>query len=64
SGNYNYRLSLKRAEEVKEYFSIRGIADDRLRVAAVGPVENGGIRLESIDARRKTRRVEVILFPK
>ncbi|MES9949189.1 MAG: AAA family ATPase [Candidatus Thiodiazotropha sp.] len=64
SGNYNYRLSLKRAEEVKEYFSIRGIADDRLHVAAVGPVENGGARLESIDARRKTRRVEVILFPK
>lgn len=64
SGNYNYRLSLKRAEEIKEYFTIRGIADNRLHVAAVGPVDNGGIRPESIDARRKTRRVEVILFPK
>lgn len=59
---YNDRLSLKRAEEVKRFFSQRGIDEARLRVAAVGAVspESGSITL---DERRGIRRVEVILFP-
>jgi outer membrane protein OmpA-like peptidoglycan-associated protein len=64
NGNYNYRLSLKRAETVKEYFTIRGIVDDRLQVAAVGSVKRGESRLETPDTRKTIRRVEVILFPK
>jgi type II secretory pathway predicted ATPase ExeA/outer membrane protein OmpA-like peptidoglycan-associated protein len=64
NGNYNYRLSLKRAEAVKEYFILRGIADDRLQAAAVGSVKRGEPRLESLDVRKAIRRVEVILFPK
>lgn len=63
SGNYNYRLSLKRAEAAKEYFTLRGIADDRLQVSAVGSVPSGSSRLENIDARKSVRRVEIILFP-
>ncbi|MEW8050857.1 MAG: AAA family ATPase [Candidatus Thiodiazotropha sp.] len=64
NGNYNYRLSMKRAEEVRQYFSVRGIADGRLQVAAVGQVGRVGTGLESIDDRQKIRRVELILFPK
>ncbi|WP_316365593.1 AAA family ATPase [Candidatus Thiodiazotropha sp. CDECU1] len=63
NGNYNYRLSLKRAEAVKKYFTLRGIADDRFQVTAVGSVQSGSSWLESIDARKVVRRVEVILFP-
>jgi type II secretory pathway predicted ATPase ExeA/outer membrane protein OmpA-like peptidoglycan-associated protein len=64
NGNYNHRLSLKRANAVKEYFTIRGIPEERLRVSAVGSVSNGQTKFESINARRQIRRVEVILFPK
>ncbi|MEW8467897.1 MAG: AAA family ATPase [Candidatus Thiodiazotropha sp.] len=62
--NYNYRLSMKRAEEVKRFFTTRGIADKRLLVTAVGSVSRDEPWLESVDARREIRRVEVILFPK
>jgi type II secretory pathway predicted ATPase ExeA/outer membrane protein OmpA-like peptidoglycan-associated protein len=62
--NYNRRLSLKRAEAVKEFFTLRGIADERLRVSAVGAISNGSPKFETIDSRRLIRRVEVILFPK
>jgi type II secretory pathway predicted ATPase ExeA/outer membrane protein OmpA-like peptidoglycan-associated protein len=61
--NYNRRLSLKRAEAVKEFFTLRGIPDERLRVSAVGAISNGDPKFESIDKRRLIRRVEVILFP-
>jgi type II secretory pathway predicted ATPase ExeA/outer membrane protein OmpA-like peptidoglycan-associated protein len=61
--NYNRRLSLKRAEAVKEFFTLRGIPDQRLRVNAVGAISNGDPKFESIDKRRLIRRVEVILFP-
>jgi type II secretory pathway predicted ATPase ExeA/outer membrane protein OmpA-like peptidoglycan-associated protein len=64
NGNYNYSLSLKRAEAVKEYFTIRGIADDRLQVAAVGSVKRSDYRWETLDTRKRIRRVEVILFPR
>jgi type II secretory pathway predicted ATPase ExeA/outer membrane protein OmpA-like peptidoglycan-associated protein len=64
NGNYNYRLSLKRAEAVREYFTIRGIADERLQVTAVGSVKRAESRLETLDIRKLIRRVEVILFPK
>ncbi len=59
---YNDRLSLKRAEEVKRFFSQRGIDEARLQVAAVGAVgpESGP---DTRDNRRGIRRVEVILFP-
>ncbi|MBT2972178.1 MAG: AAA family ATPase [Candidatus Thiodiazotropha sp. (ex Ctena orbiculata)] len=62
--NYNYRLSMKRAEEVKRFFITRGIADERLLVTAVGSVGRNEPRQKRVDARRETRRVEVILFPK
>ncbi|MET0070149.1 MAG: AAA family ATPase [Candidatus Thiodiazotropha sp.] len=62
--NYNYRLSMKRAEEVKRFFTTRGIADERLLVTAVGSVSRDEPWQESLDARREIRRVEVILFPK
>ncbi|MET0088691.1 MAG: OmpA family protein [Candidatus Thiodiazotropha sp.] len=60
--SYNDRLSLKRAEEVKQFFLQRGVDDARLRVTAVGAVspESGQ---NTLDERRGIRRVEVILFP-
>jgi type II secretory pathway predicted ATPase ExeA/outer membrane protein OmpA-like peptidoglycan-associated protein len=62
--NYNFRLSMKRAEAVKSFFTLRGIADERLQVAAIGSVGTKEPWLESIANRREIRRVEVILFPK
>ncbi|MGD9171651.1 MAG: AAA family ATPase [Candidatus Thiodiazotropha sp.] len=63
NGYYNYQLSLKRAKEVKEYFALRGIADERLQVGAVGSVNNGNTQFERLADRQRIRRVEVILFP-
>ena len=64
NNDYNYRLSLRRAEEVKQFFSLRGIAGDRLHVDAVGAVGvDSQSGLESDDAESERRRVEVILFP-
>jgi type II secretory pathway predicted ATPase ExeA/outer membrane protein OmpA-like peptidoglycan-associated protein len=61
--DYNYQLSLKRAEEVKQFFAMRGIGGDRLHVAAVGAVQEGVQRaLNPRDSARR-RRVELILFP-
>jgi outer membrane protein OmpA-like peptidoglycan-associated protein len=51
--NYNYSLSLNRAEKVKEFFTLRGIAEDRLQVSAVGSVKRGENWLESIEARKE-----------
>lgn len=62
--SYNRGLSLKRAEAVKRFFTVRGIPDERLKVSAVGAVSHGDPKYESIDNRRLIRRVEVILFPK
>jgi outer membrane protein OmpA-like peptidoglycan-associated protein len=62
--NYNYRLSLKRADAVRKFFTMRGIGETRLQVAAVGSVGKPEPWLDSIDTRREIRRVEVILFPK
>ncbi|MES9993678.1 MAG: AAA family ATPase [Candidatus Thiodiazotropha sp.] len=64
NSTYNYRLSLKRAKEVKDFFVFRGIAEDRLQMAALGSVGSSEPWLESIDAKQEVRRVEVILFPK
>jgi type II secretory pathway predicted ATPase ExeA/outer membrane protein OmpA-like peptidoglycan-associated protein len=63
NGYYNHQLSLKRAKKVKEYFALRGIADERLHVGAVGSVSNSKNQYESLADRRHIRRVEVILFP-
>jgi type II secretory pathway predicted ATPase ExeA/outer membrane protein OmpA-like peptidoglycan-associated protein len=60
--SYNYRLSLKRADEVKQYFVSRGIAGDRLHVTAVGTVEDE-VKVLILDESAKRRRVEMILFP-
>ncbi len=59
---YNDLLSLKRAEEVKQFFLQRGVDDVRLRVAAVGAISPESGR-DTLDNRRDIRRVEVILFP-
>jgi type II secretory pathway predicted ATPase ExeA/outer membrane protein OmpA-like peptidoglycan-associated protein len=61
--NYNYRLSLKRADEVKQFFTQRGIAGDRLNVAAVGAIEDGLQTTLRRSESAKRRRVELILFP-
>ena len=64
NNDYNYRLSLKRAEEVRRFFSLRGIAGDRLNVDAVGALEADlQPGLEDGDSESERRRVEVILFP-
>ncbi|MCG8028269.1 MAG: AAA family ATPase [Candidatus Thiodiazotropha taylori] len=59
---YNYQLSLKRADEVKQYFIKRGISGSRLHVAAVGTAEDE-IKVLTLSESAKRRRVEMILFP-
>lgn len=59
---YNYQLSLKRADEVKHYFIKRGISGSRLHVAAVGTAEDGS-KVLTLSESAKRRRVEMILFP-
>ncbi|MCG7923436.1 MAG: AAA family ATPase [Candidatus Thiodiazotropha lotti] len=59
---YNYQLSLKRADEVKQYFIKRGISGSRLHVAAVGTAEDE-IEVLTLSQSAKRRRVEMILFP-
>ncbi|MEJ2620799.1 MAG: AAA family ATPase [Candidatus Thiodiazotropha sp.] len=59
---YNYRLSLKRADEVKQYFVNRGIVGDRLHVTAVGAAEDE-VKVLTLNESAKRRRVEMILFP-
>jgi outer membrane protein OmpA-like peptidoglycan-associated protein len=60
--SYNYRLSLKRADEVKQYFISRGIAGNRLHVTAVGTAEDD-VKVLTLSESAKRRRVEMILFP-
>ncbi|MEW8627981.1 MAG: AAA family ATPase [Candidatus Thiodiazotropha sp.] len=60
--HYNYQLSLKRADEVKQYFIKRGISGSRLHVAAVGAAEDE-VRVLTLSESAKRRRVEMILFP-
>ncbi|MCG8001433.1 MAG: AAA family ATPase [Candidatus Thiodiazotropha lotti] len=59
---YNYQLSLKRADEVKQHFIKRGISGSRLHVAAVGTAEDE-IKVLTLSESAKRRRVEMILFP-
>ncbi|MBV2089800.1 MAG: OmpA family protein, partial [Candidatus Thiodiazotropha sp. (ex Ctena orbiculata)] len=59
---YNYQLSLKRADEVKYYFIKRGISGSRLHVAAVGTAEDES-KVLTLSESAKRRRVEMILFP-
>ncbi|MCG7897400.1 MAG: AAA family ATPase [Candidatus Thiodiazotropha weberae] len=59
---YNYQLSLKRADEVKQHFIKRGISSSRLHVAAVGTAEDE-IKVLTLSESAKRRRVEMILFP-
>ncbi|MCG7914425.1 MAG: AAA family ATPase [Candidatus Thiodiazotropha weberae] len=59
---YNYQLSLKRADEVKQHFIKRGISVSRLHVAAVGTAEDE-IKVLTLSESAKRRRVEMILFP-
>jgi peptidoglycan-associated lipoprotein len=60
--SYNYRLSLKRADEVKQYFINRGIAGNRLHVTAIGAAEDE-VKVLILNESAKRRRVEMILFP-
>jgi type II secretory pathway predicted ATPase ExeA/outer membrane protein OmpA-like peptidoglycan-associated protein len=63
NSDYNYQLSLKRAEEVKQFFVMRGIGGDRLHVAAVGAVQEEVQRVLNPRESARRRRVELILFP-
>ncbi|MES9939148.1 MAG: AAA family ATPase [Candidatus Thiodiazotropha sp. 6PLUC7] len=60
--SYNYRLSLKRADEVKQFLTKRGISGERLHVTAIGTAEDEQAILKR-DESAKKRRVELILFP-
>lgn len=58
--SYNQRLSLQRAESVRDYLTQHGIAPSRLQVAGLGlqrPVANN----DSSVGRQRNRRVEVII---
>lgn len=63
SSDYNYRLSLRRADEVKQFFVKRGIAGERLHVTAVGSADEARSTYLNRDESAKRRRVEMIVFP-
>ncbi|MES9859503.1 MAG: AAA family ATPase [Candidatus Thiodiazotropha sp. LLP2] len=60
---YNYRLSLKRADEVKQFLTKRGLSGERLHVTAIGAADEEEQGVLTRDESAKRRRVELILFP-
>ena len=57
SAAINTRLSLARAQAVKDYFVKKGIAEDRLTVEGVGPAEPVGNN-KTRAGRAENRRIE------
>jgi len=62
SDDYNYALSIRRAQAVAQYLTLKGISNSRLRIEGSGEhqprVSNG-----SADSRRLNRRVEIFIKP-
>ena len=62
SDDYNQSLSERRANSVSQYFSAKGIAEQRLLTVGMGelrPVADNG----SVDGRQANRRVEITMVP-
>jgi outer membrane protein OmpA-like peptidoglycan-associated protein len=62
SDEYNYGLSIQRAQAVAQYLNRKGVSSTRLRIEGRGELEpHSGNETE--DSRRRNRRVEIFIKP-
>jgi outer membrane protein OmpA-like peptidoglycan-associated protein len=62
SDEYNYTLSLQRAQAVAQYLNHKGVSSTRLRIEGRGELEPSSSN-ETDDSRRRNRRVEIFIKP-
>jgi outer membrane protein OmpA-like peptidoglycan-associated protein len=62
SDEYNYALSIQRAQAVAQYLNRKGVSSTRLRIEGRGELEPRSGN-ETEDSRRRNRRVEIFIKP-
>jgi outer membrane protein OmpA-like peptidoglycan-associated protein len=63
AAEFNQKLSLDRAQSVRDYLVSRGIAGDRIRAEGFGPTRTVGDNATA-EGRANNRRVEIVVKPK